>query len=60
MAWAELSSDMQKMCGSFNIPPLMPATSHLHSRFRKVCSPCCQLDEHPKITAVLELLENDV
>ena len=39
---------MQKMWGSLNIPPLMPATSHLHSRFRKVSSFCCQLDKHPQ------------
>ena len=52
---------MQKVCGSFSVPPMMPATSHLRSRFRKICSACCQLDKKqcPQITAVVELLEND-
>jgi len=52
---------MQKVCGSFSNPPAMPATCHLHSKYRKICSTCCQLDrkKRPQIGAVLKLLENE-
>ena len=52
---------MQKVCGSFAKPPEMPTTSHLPSRYRKMCHDCCQLDakKRPPIATVLELLAND-
>ena len=51
---------MQKVCGSFQNPPVMPLTSHLHSKFRKVCCDCVELDSKRRlqIAAVIKLLEN--
>jgi len=46
---------MQKVCGSFSSPPIMPNTSHLETKYRKICMACCQLNasQRPKISAVL-------
>ena len=50
---------MQKVCGSFSSPPIMPNTSHLETKYRKICMACCQLNasQRPKISAVLQLFE---
>lgn len=42
---------MQKVCGSFNSPPVKPATCHLYSIYREICDICCELDakKRPKI-----------
>ncbi len=51
---------MQKICGSFSTPPVVPTTSHLPSHCRQVCEECCQLQpsERPNITSVLKMLDN--
>ncbi len=59
--WGDLDGMqvMQKVCGSFNTPPVMPTTSHLPKQYVNVCEACCQLDpkNRPNITAVLKMLE---
>ena len=42
---------MQKVCGSFNCPPIMPNMGHLQDQYRKVCTVCCQLDPKQRVTA---------
>lgn len=61
--WEGLSTGMeimQKVCGSYNNPPIMPQTSHLPQVYCSICDACCQLDalKRPNIDTVIEMFQN--
>lgn len=51
---------MNKICGTFNCPPVMPNTSHLREPYRKLCTDCCQLDytKRIKMDGVVQALQD--
>jgi len=40
---------MQKVCGSYNIPPQMPSTDHLPPMYASICKGCCKLDPKQRL-----------
>ena len=62
--WKGLSSMeiMQKVCGSFAIPPQQPSVEHLKPQYHKLCSQCCHIStsERPRITSVLNEIKQMV
>lgn len=59
--WPGLSSGieiMQKVCGSFGTPPVMPKTDQLPLLYKNICDGCCQLKPEQRMTikAVCEKL----
>ena len=51
---------MQKVCGAFNIPPVMPSIDHIPDEYKQICNACCQLqmEEQPTIQGVIQILHN--
>ena len=51
---------MQKVCGSYGIPPTAPTTHHLTHSQQDLCNLCCELDYklRPKINDMIELLDD--
>lgn len=51
---------MQKVCGSYGIPPVPPTTHHLTPNQQDLCNLCCELEYkmRPNISEVIELLDN--
>ena len=49
---------MQKVCGLFTNPPVMPKTDHLQPHQQQLCHDCCQLDhkKRPTIDTVLQTI----
>ena len=51
---------MQKVCGSYNVPPQMPRTDHLPLMYGGICKGCCELDpeQRSKIDDIINNLED--
>lgn len=49
---------MQKVCGAFNSPPVMPDIGHLPNAYQSVCEQCCQIDptQRPTVAAVAAMI----
>ena len=50
---------MQRVCGSFKSPPVMPCTDHLPAQHQEICHACCQLEpkNRPTIDSVINMLK---
>jgi len=60
MIWEGLGMQiMQKVCGSYNIPPQMPHTDHLPLTVTSICKGCCELDskQYLKINDITDSLK---
>ena len=42
---------MQKVCGSYDVPPTSPSTDHVPQMYQKVCRICTDLDHEMRPTA---------